>query len=95
MKIMENIRSILIKRTPAKIAPLTRGATYSWQDRAVEVWKKLIGESKPSKQWFRVFKLYPGLCERAYSNMADAGKKATPEKYFYWLIGYYRKGSKK
>lgn len=55
------------------------------------MWKTLGISGKPNGKWFRIFKLYPSLCQRAYSNMADAGAKKDPEKYFYWLVGHYRK----
>jgi hypothetical protein len=55
------------------------------------MWKTLGISGKPTGKWFRIFKLYPSLCQRAYSNIADAGAKKDPEKYFYWLVGHYRK----
>jgi len=63
-----------------------RGATYRWQDRAVEIWTKLGIEGKPKAGWFKIFRDSPNLCEQAFTNLIDAPAKNDPEHYFYWLV---------
>lgn len=62
------------------------GATYAWQDQAVEMWKKLGLGDRPSKSWFRTFKITPvGRLAAALSFVVDAGAR-DPERLFYWKL---------
>ena len=66
------------------------GASYEWQDAAVQGWKAIGLKGTPSKGWFREYKFYRELMERAVSFSCDANGK-DPEKLTYWKLNQLRK----
>ena len=70
-----------------------RGAHYRWQDRAVEVWKKLGLEGNPASGFFKIFRDAPDLAERCYSFVIDASAN-DPEMLFYWKYNDLRRVQK-
>ena len=79
----------LLKELQSKGLQVNRkqGATYRWQDLAVDYWKKLNIQGKPNKNWFKFFKIANlnnkmGLISSVYSVTVDANTN-NPELYFY------------
>jgi hypothetical protein len=80
---MEKIGKILEKRAPVEAK--SRGASYGWQIRALEI-ATLLGTKKRGDigQLMRVCRDTPAIVEAVYSWIADVQHVDDPVRLFWW-----------
>lgn len=57
--------------------------TYSWQQRALDMWKKLGVEGRPTSSFFKCFKQNATIASDVVYEISDADAKS-PLKLFYF-----------